>query len=418
MSNKLSTQPYKGTKDYYPEDMAKREYLFSAWKSAAKLFGYEEYDTPLLEEAQMYRAKSGDELANTQLYNFVDKGGREVAIRPEMTPSLARIIAAKVNVLPRPIRWFNIGRYYRYEKPQRGRTREFFQLNIDIFGIEDIKAEAEIFSFISTVMDTLKAPKDTWRVYVNNRYLVDYVFEKVLKVKDDLKRPLARAIDNYTKVKREEFPGYLKEVGLDPLQIKKLMEFLEYTLEDLVPLKSQSRGAKELLSLFDLCKEIGLENFEFKPYIMRGLDYYTGTVIEMFDVGGDKNPRALFGGGRYDDLLDIFGKPKLPAFGIGWGSVTMLDYLETYGLFPEYKTETKYFIALADKKRLGQSFKAASSLRAKGERVEVQLEEGQLGKQFKYASKKGFEKVIIAEENGSYTIKDMKSGEQGSYNLK
>jgi len=287
-----------------------------------------------------------------------------------------------------------------------------FQLNIDLFGINEISAEIEIFSYINTVMEKLAAPQESWRVYVNNRYLIDYLFDNMLNIGKDMKKSLARAIDNYTKIEKENFPIYLKDLGLDSLQIKKVQEFLNYTIKDLIPLKDINRGAKELLELFDLCKEIGLKNFEFKPYVVRGLTYYTGTVIEMFDIGGNRNPRALFGGGRYDDLLDIFNKPKLPAFGIGWGSITMIDYLETYNLIPQYKLDTKYFIALLSKKYLKLSLMTAKALREKGEYVETQLTEIDLKKQFGYASKKGFEQVIICEENGTYTIKNMKSNTQ------
>lgn len=410
---KLSTQPYKGTQDYYPEDMFKRDYLFNIWRETAYEFGYQEYDTPILENAEIYRAKSGDELANTQLYNFVDKGGREVAIRPEMTPSLARIIAAKFQQIPKPIRWFSIDKFYRYEKPQRGRSREFFQLNIDIFGIDKMGAEIEIFQYINSVMEKLNAPKDSWKVYVNNRYLMDYVFTEILKVSTDEIPKVARAIDNYTKVKRDEYPKYLEEVGLDKLQIGKLIDFLNQDINYIEGLKDKSRGARELVELFKLVKNLGLNNFEFKPYIMRGITYYTGTVIEMFDVGGDKNPRALFGGGRYDDLLEIFDKEKLPAFGIGWGSVTMLDYLETYNLIPEYKTNIDILIALQDEKDLVKSLSLAQQIRREGKNVETQLKTEDLKKVLGSANKRKIRYVIFMLDE-KWILKDMEKGIQST----
>ncbi|MBI2356490.1 histidine--tRNA ligase [Candidatus Dojkabacteria bacterium] len=408
---KLSTQPYKGTQDYYPEDMYKRDFLFNTWRETAKEFGYLEYDTPFLENADIYRAKSGDELANTQLYNFVDKGGREIAIRPEMTPSLARIVAARFQQLPKPIRWFSIDKFYRYEKPQRGRSREFFQLNIDIFGITGMGAEVEIFQYINSVMKKLGAPENSWKVYVNNRYLMDYIFEEVLKVSKENIPGIARAIDNYTKIKREEYPEYLKDAGLDQLQVGKLIDFLQQDMTYIEKIKDESRGAKELVELFKLCKELGLNNFEFKPYIMRGITYYTGTVIEMFDVGGDKNPRALFGGGRYDDLLEIFGKEKLPAFGIGWGNVTMMDFLETYNLIPTYKEDIDVLVALTDKKDLSETLRVSTSIREAGVKVLTQLKEDDLGKQLGSANRKGFKYVVFLSEK-SWMIKDMTTGIQ------
>ncbi len=410
---KLSTQPYKGTQDYYPEDMFKRDYLFNIWRETAYEFGYQEYDTPILENAEIYRAKSGDELANTQLYNFVDKGGREVAIRPEMTPSLARIIAAKFQQIPKPIRWFSIDKFYRYEKPQRGRSREFFQLNIDIFGIDKMGAEIEIFQYINSVMEKLKAPKNSWKVYVNNRYLMDYVFTEILKIKSEDIPKVARAIDNYTKIKRDEYPKYLEDVGLDKLQVGKLIDFLNQDINYIEGLKDKSRGAKELVELFAMVKELGLNNFEFKPYIMRGITYYTGTVIEMFDVGGDKNPRAMFGGGRYDDLLEIFDKEKLPAFGIGWGSVTMLDYLDTYNLIPEYKSNIDVLIALENEKDLVKSLKIAQTMREQGKKVETQLKTEDLKKVLSSANKRGVRYVVFTID-GKWMLKDMEKGIQST----
>jgi histidyl-tRNA synthetase len=411
MKTKLSTQPYKGTKDYYPEDMFRRNYLFDIWEQTAKEFGYEEYDTPILEEADLYRAKSGDELANTQLYNFMDKGGREVAIRPEMTPSLARIIAAKGAQIPKPIRWFNIGKFYRYEKPQRGRTREFFQLNIDILGVSNINAEVEIFQYIDRVMEKIKAPKDSWALYVNNRYLMDYLFDEILGLKAEMKAKLSRAIDNYTKMESADFKEYLIEIGLNEFQVKSTIQFISMEEKDLKKLEGKTKGADQLIELFEKCKALGLKNFVFKPYIMRGIAYYTGTVIEMYDVGGSSNPRALFGGGRYDDLLEIFGKEKLPAFGLGWGSITMMDFMETYKLFPEYKSYTQVYITLTDEDSLIESSKIAKELRSAGVIVEQQLIATDLRKQLTYISKKNIRWGIILDGSKVY-LKDMQSGNQ------
>ena len=331
---KLNTSPYKGTSDSYPEEMFYRNYLFDTWKKVAKRFGYEEYDTPLLEEASLYKAKSGEELSNKQLYTFLDKGGREIAIRPEMTPSLARIIAAKRKELRLPLRLFNIGRFYRYERPQRGRTREFFQLNIDILGVGERTSEVEIIQFIMAVMQELNAPKETYELRISNRYLLDYLYDDILKVSEEQKGDITKAIDIFPKIKSDDFREYLQDLDLDKRQIKQLEEFVKWDLGKLEEIKDKSKGAEELLELFSLLEEIEITNIKFCPYIVRGLDYYTGTVMEMFDIGGDKNPRALFGGGRYDNLLEIFGEEKLPAFGLGWGDITTLDYLKTYNLLP------------------------------------------------------------------------------------
>lgn len=421
MENKLSTAPYKGAADVYPKEMLTKSYLFEIWKSVAEKFGFEEYDTPLLEEALLYRAKSGDELANTQLYNFIDKGGREVAIRPEMTPSLARMVAAKKNELVFPLRWFNISKYYRYEKPQKGRRREFIQLNIDILGVPTLEAEVEIFQYILAVMKELKAPSNTYEIRVNSRYLLDYLFENILKLSTEKKPKVARAIDNYTKLSNTEFVEYLEELELTKSQIDNLLSFLRWELKDLRKIEAESSGAKDLLELFDRIKALGLTNIRFEPSIMRGLAYYTGTVIEMFDIGSKENPRALFGGGRYDDLLSMFGQEKLPAFGIGWGDITTEDYLRTYDLIPREATKTKVFIPLLDSNLYPYIQDIANRLRNSDINVEVQLVTTKLGNQLKYASKKNIPWVIIIGDEEKITkqmqLKNMISGEQSLVSL-
>ncbi|MBU1119665.1 histidine--tRNA ligase [Patescibacteria group bacterium] len=421
MENKLSTSPYKGTTDTYPQDMLNRNYMFDVWSSVARRFGFEEYDTPLIEETALYVAKSGDEIASTQLYNFVDKGGRDIAIRPEMTPSLARIIAAKKNELTLPLKWFNIGKYYRYEKPQKGRRREFVQLNVDIFGIPTLEAELEIFQYIFAVMEEFKALKETYELRVNNRYLLNYLFEEILKLSEEKKAKVGRAIDNYSKLGKEAFIEYLKELELNDKQVSSVLEFLTWTLEDLKKIADKSEGATQLIELFAKTEELGLTNIRFEPSIMRGLLYYTGTVIEMFDIGSKENPRALLGGGRYDDLLTIFGEEKLPAFGFAWGDIILEDYLRTYDLLPTLRTETKVFLPLFDTKLYTYIQKIARDLRTKGINTETQLTAIKFGNQLKYASKKNIPWVMIIGEDEinakKVQLKNMETGEQNLVTL-
>jgi len=413
--NALSTQPYKGATDFYPKDMIVRNHLFNIWADTAKEFGYEEYDTPILEEAVLYRAKSGDELANTQLYNFFDKGGREVAIRPEMTPSVARIIAAKFNELQKPIRWFNIGKFYRYEKPQKGRDREFFQLNFDIFGVSEMTAEIEVFKYVGMTMKKLGAPKGSYKIYVNNRYLLDYFFYNVMNLDQSMRKATSRAIDNFPKLKQGDFELTLEDIGLNKSQIDSLLDFMSYSLDDVRKLVTKSRGADELIATFDLVDELNLDYVEFKPSIMRGITYYTGTVFEIFDTGGE-NPRALGGGGRYDDLLELFGGDKLPAVGFAMGNVTMVDFMRTYNLLPEIKPETEVYCSLMDKKYYSLCSEITDTLRSEGIKVEQQLVEMPFGKQLGYADKKGFRYVIIVGEDevakGVVAVKDLKNKSQ------
>lgn len=411
----LSKLPYKGTDDMYPKDVFEKKYIFKIWSKVAKNFGYEEYDAPLIEDAILYKVKSGEELANTQLYNFVDKGGREIALRPEMTPSLARMIAAQRNNLLLPIRWFNIGRFYRYEKPQKGRRREFFQLNIDLLGVSTIDAEIEIIQYVMKVMDEFKAPKNTYELRINNRYLIEYLFDEILKLDTELRPKIARALDNYLKMEINDFNGYLKELGLNDNQIKDILEYINWEIEDLKKIEDRSRGAKELIQLFNKLKELSITNIKFAPYIVRGIQYYTGTVVEMYDIGSSENSRALFGGGRYDDLLEIFGEAKLPAFGLGWGETTTLDYLKTYNLLPSFKSNTKVYVTLMNESLLKDMNSLSTYLRENGINTEMQLTATKLKNQLKYANSKGFPWVIIVGEDelskDVIQLKDMSNGE-------
>ncbi len=415
MENKLlSKQPYKGTKDWYPADIYVRNYLFETWSRVAQKYGYQEYDTSQIEQAELYRKKSGEELGS-QLYNFKDKGGREIALRPEMTPSLARMIALKRNQLSLPIRWFNIGRYYRYEKPQKGRTREFFQLNIDILGVSTINAEVEIIQYVIDVMRELKAPENTYELRVNNRYLLNYLFDEILDLNSELKPKLARALDNYLKMEPDDFNNYLLELGLSKEQIVKIEEFLNWDITDLEKIKDNSKGAEQLIELFKKINTLMIPNIKFTPYIVRGLAYYTGTVIELYDIGQKETPRALFGGGRYDNLLEIFNEEPIPAFGLGWGEVTTLDYLEKYNLIPQYRNSTEVFVCLMDDASYLESSKIASYLRENGFNCLMQLTAGKLSNQLKYASNNEIPWVVIVGEDeikkGVVQLKNMQSRE-------
>jgi len=416
MKTILTTTPYKGTVDSYPQDMIAKNYIFDTWRNTAKRFGYEEYDTPLIEETELYKVKSGEEIANTQLYNFTDKGGREIAIRPEMTPSLARMIAAKKNELLLPIRWFNIGKYYRYEKPQKGRRREFVQLNMDIFGVSTVDAELEVLQYILAFMDEFKAPKETYEIRINSRYLLDYLFENLLKLSAGEKAEVGRAIDNYPKMQVSEFKDYLQELDLTEKQITTILNFLKWDISDLKKIKEESNGAAQLLELFEKANTLGLTNLRFEPSIMRGFLYYTGTVIEMFDIGSKDNPRALLGGGRYDDLLTIFGQEKLPAFGFAAGDIVMEDYLKTYNLLPLEATETQVFISLLDPSLYSYTQNLAKQFRNNGINTETQLGELKLKNQLKYAAKKNIPWVIIVGEDEvnakKLQLKNMATGEQ------
>lgn len=413
-NNILSKQPYKGTSDWYPKDMFLRNYLFDIWTQTAKRYGYEEYDSAQLEEASLYKVKSGEELGGNQLYNFTDKGGREIALRPEMTPSLARMIASKKNELQFPLRWFNIGRYFRYEKPQKGRKREFFQLNIDVLGIQDITAEIEIIQFTLDVMKKLKAPQNSFEIKVSNRYLLEYLLN-TLQISGDTRDKVARALDNYLKIPSNEFKEYLKELELTDAQVSKVIEYTQWSIKDLEKIKEDSIGASQLIDLFSKLNELSISNVVFAPYIVRGLAYYTGTVIELYDIGQEDLPRAMFGGGRYDNLLEIFQEEKIPAFGLGWGDVTTFDFLKRYNLIPNYQNDIKVFVCLMDNSLYVQTNKIASYLRENNINTLMQITPVKLSKQLQFANNKNIPWVVILGEDelkkGVIQLKDMKTGE-------
>ncbi|MDD5050467.1 MAG: ATP phosphoribosyltransferase regulatory subunit [Candidatus Pacebacteria bacterium] len=316
----LSTDPYKGVRDFYPEDMAIQNYIFSVWKKVAEEFKYQEYSASLLEYAELYRSKGSDEIVNEQMYIFTDKGDREVALRPEMTPTLARMVAAKRKSWKFPLRWFSIPNCFRYERPQRGRKREHWQLNCDIMGIAGIEAEVEIISLAHKIMKEFGAKDEDFEIRLGSRVWLNFLTLELGDAisSEEKKKKLYRLIDIKEKDKEKYLAG-LKELDIPPSEL----EFDTVSDEFL-----EKIGVKNLLD--ELAKK-GIKNIHFDKSIVRGFDYYTGMVFEVFDTNPE-NRRALFGGGRYDNLLEMFGVDPVPTVGFGMGDVTMRDFLETHKL--------------------------------------------------------------------------------------
>lgn len=306
----LSTEAYKGVRDFYPEDMAVQNYIFEVWRKVAKSFGYVEYGASILEPVELYKAKSSEEIVNEQMFTFTDRGNRNVALRPEMTPTLARMIAGKRKSLKFPIRWFSIPNVFRYERPQRGRRREHWQLNCDIVGIAGTEAEVEIISLAHAIMKSFGANDKDFEIRINSRKLLQKIYSPILK---DPSKPekMFRLMDRKEKMEREEFESEWTKLFTEP--------FKEAVLEQ----------SQELSTIMKTLKEKGIET-KFSP-ITRGFDYYTDVVFEVFDTSLENN-RSLFGGGRYDNLLEIFGVESAPAVGFGMGDVTIRDFLETHKL--------------------------------------------------------------------------------------
>jgi histidyl-tRNA synthetase len=332
-SNILPTQPYKGTRDFYPEDLIKRNYIFETWKKVLVSNGFVEYDCSVIENTEVYLAKSGDELGSKQLYSFIDKGDRKIALRPEMTPSLARIVSAKFGEMKFPLRWFSIPNCFRYEKPQKGRLREFFQLNVDIIGKEAGEVDLELLYVLGKIFQAFGAKKEMYKIMFNHRKVLDQWLDQnnLLENKDIIYATL----DNWHKLTLAENEIKLSE-KLNTNEIKLIVELCSKQGETWNKYLEIAKSYPELKLILEVLPTVLPDvSFDFSPTIIRGLAYYTGLVMEGFNKN-PVSPRAMFGAGRYDDLLDLFGK-KAPAIGVGVGDVPWADFLTDWNLWPDFK---------------------------------------------------------------------------------
>lgn len=413
---KLSTQPYKGTRDFYPDEMQQRRWMFDHLRQVIGSYGYQEYDGPMLEPFELYAAKTGDEIVNEQLYSFVDRGERKVAMRPEMTPTLARMVAAKGQNLQKPLRWFSIPNLWRYEKPQRGRLREHWQLNVDLLGVEGVEAEVEIIQVAIDMMRGFGASPVDFEIQINHRQLMNDVFEQVLKLDAVQTKAVARAIDKRAKISPAAFQTLLSEAGCSQAQSEELENFLNAPLLEVGKICGESKGYTDLIRFFDTINALGLGPVcRFNTSIMRGLDYYTGIVFELFDKHPD-NRRALFGGGRYDNLVGMFGQTQMPGVGFGMGDVTLMDFLKVHGLLPEVKNHVDILVGLFNAEMIVQSQQLARHLRSAGLKVETVLKPQKLGKQFELADKRGIPLVVLQGPDEALleevSVKDLRTGAQ------
>ena len=408
----LSAESYKGTRDWYPESMRVRSYIFHVWRKVATQYGYEAYDAPLLEPVDVYEAKSGQELVNEQVYQFTDKGERRIAIRPEMTPSVSRMIAARQQEIAMPARWYNIGQFMRYERPQRGREREFWQLNCDLFGCEGALADAEVISLGYEILTELGATSDMFTIKVNNRRIVNFMMAQYLELDAVQAELMIRLFDRKNKIAPEAFRDQAIEIfGNDNMAkgLQRLAQLLAAkTMADLPEAIRDSSAVKDIQELFTQLERAGIKNAIFDITLMRGLDYYTGTVFEFFDTHPE-NARSLFGGGRYDGLVGLFGGEPVGAVGVALGlSMTEL-FLETHKLLPKlHSTTDVYVIVIGDCLRSAQ--KLTKLLRKEGVNAELDITARKMDKQLKTAIKKSIPYILfIGEEevkNEIYPLKD------------
>lgn len=408
----MSARALPGFRDFYPAELADRSYIFDTWRDVARRFGFVEYDGPPLEPLELYTQKSGEEIVG-QLYNFTDKGDREVALRPEMTPTLARMVAARANALRKPVRWFSIPQLFRYERQQRGRLREHFQLNLDIIGEADVTADAELLAAAVEMMRAFGLTSADVRARVSDRRLLRGLLE--LAGVDEARMPLVYAVvDKLEREPREVLEGRMRAAGLDDLLIARIFEILKSN--DWESLRAEYGDAPtlrddfaRLSSYFEYLEALGVSEWvRFDLSIVRGLAYYTGTVFELFDVKGEF--RAIAGGGRYDNLLASLGGVDLPALGFGMGDVVLGELLRERGLMPGASHTLDYWVAGAETASLATVMRVASALRARGLRVEYALRPQKLAKQLKAASSAGAAKVAIVHDAEHATIRRLSDG--------
>ena len=414
----LSTKPYKGTRDFYPADMTLRNWFFGKIRSALELASFEEYNGPMLESLDIYIAKSGEEIANEQTYNFTDRGGRRLAVRPEMTPTVARLVAGKINELNFPLKWFSIPNLYRYENPQRGRLREHWQVNVDIFGCESYEADLEVISTAISLLKVFDADSSMFKVHINNRRFFNDIIASIAETDAEGSRKVSKVVDKKNKIPREVYERELTALGLDADKIAQIDALYTMSVEEAAALCPESRGAKELIDLFAALKALSLDEYcVFDFGIIRGLDYYTGTVFEVLDEAPENN-RAMFGGGRYDNLVGLFVKnTNVSGVGFGFGDVTLENFLVTHNLIPDiYTTGTKVLVTRFDDVPYSEYTAMVAKLRAAGIQSSMYIGTKKFGKQLDHAIKGNYSHVVIMGssefENKEVKVKDLRTREE------
>ena len=389
----IDLQPVKGTRDFFPEEMRLRNWLFEIWRSASVQAGFEEYDTCVLEHEDLYIRKAGDEISK-QLFSFEDKSGRRLSLRPEMTPSLARLVLQHNKSLSFPIKWFSMPQCFRYERMTKGRRREHFQWNADIIGQPHILAEAEILMLLISACESMGLTKKEFKVFINDRRILNAILTQI-NVPEDLHSSVMVILDKRDKISSESLVAMLEDTGMSAKQVGQLNEFLSNTdLKDLEENLSDTTGVEQLHSLMDMMDTGGCSGYlKFDISIVRGLSYYTGAVFEVNSP--EKKHRAICGGGRYDSLLSAFGGETVPAVGFGFGDVVVLDVLKEMGRFPELPRKLDYTIIPFANEQVGIALKIAAELRMRGSVVDCNFSMRKMKKTMRQANESGAAKAIL-----------------------
>lgn len=401
-------QAVRGTQDYYPEEMAVRSWLYAKMRQVSESFGYQEYDGPFLERFELYAAKSGAELVEKQSYVFEDRGGERITLRPELTPTLARMVASRQRQLTYPLRWWSFGPFWRYEKPQKGRTREFFQWNIDMVGEDSPEADAELATIAASFLKTIGLGSGEAQILVNNRQLMQAELE-TLGIAGALRSEVFGLIDRRDKLSAEAWQTRGKELGLDAAQL--------LGVEKLLANAALWQKSESLQRFFRAVEAQGVAEYvRYAPHIIRGLDYYTGTVLEAWDTAGEF--RAIFGGGRYNDLVNAVGGEPLPAVGFAVGNVVISLLLQALGHAPDLSGRAPIYVTVFDEAGLADALALGAELRQAGLRVTSHLQADKLQKQFKQADRSGAKLVLVQGPDelaqGVVSVKDLRNGEQHS----
>jgi len=405
---KTQIKTVKGTREFYPEEMALRNYLYGKMREISHSYGYQEWDGPFLETIDLYAAKSGEELVKEQSFVFEDRGGDLVTLRPELTPSLARMIASRQGQLTFPLRWWSFGPFWRYERPQKGRTREFFQWNIDMLGVASPEADAELVAIAAGFLRSVGLRPDQAKLYVNDRRLVEAQFEK-LGVPAGSRLALSGMVDRRLKMDETRWDEAVLGLGLSAGQLS--------DLKSLLTDRELWRGWDDLVRLFAMLEALGVSEYvEFDPGVTRGLLYYTGTVFEAFDLSGGVR-RSILGGGRYDNLLRDVGGEPLSGVGFAMGDVVIGILLQESGLLPQFDpTPAAALVTIFDEDSWRDAYALAAELRAAGLEIACYPEPAKLPKQLKYADRLAIPVALIVgpeeKAKGMVTVKDLRRAEQ------
>ena len=414
-------QGVRGTRDFYPEDMRLRNWLFQKFHSSSLSHGFEEYDSPIIEHEELYTRKQGEEITQ-QLYNFEDKGGRKISLRPEMTPSLARMVMARSGALPLPIKWYSIPQCWRYERTQRGRGREHYQWNVDIWGMEGIEADAELLSVMVHMFESVGLTHDDVVVRISSRKVLEEVLGS-LGIEGDSFTRTCVIVDKMDKLPEETVSAQLSDLGISDSSITTIQSVLSVTdlpeLRDM--LSPDSMAVSELERLFQLLESYGISDWTtFDASVVRGLAYYTGPVFEAQDRGGEL--RAICGGGRYDKLIGTLGGRDLPATGFGFGDMVIMELLSDKGLLPDISSRVSDVVFSMDESLRGAAMEVSSKLRRAGRTVDLVLEPKKMKWVFKHAERTGADRLVMvmpAEwESGKVRIKDLQTGEESDIEFK